>query len=103
MLSVTKSDPSKEGILYSSSFSSLVPPRSIDLCSSFSFLHQLHLRAIGADDVLAIGDETVADQRGLATRADEAVVMPMSVLERDEASAADTSDWFGACSASLGE
>lgn len=53
------------------------------------YLHELLLRALGTDDVGAVGDEALADQRRLALRADEAVVVPVTVLERDEASAAD--------------
>lgn len=52
-------------------------------------LHQLQLGALRADDVLAVGDKTTSDQRGPAARANEAIIMPVPVLERDEASAAD--------------
>lgn len=54
-----------------------------------AYLHELLLGAVGAHDVLIDHDEALADQRVLAVRADEAVVVPMPVLERDEASAAD--------------
>lgn len=54
-----------------------------------AYLHELLLRALGADDVLCVGDKAFAHERGLAMRADEAVVVPVAVLERDEASAAD--------------
>lgn len=54
------------------------------------YLHELLLGALGADDVLSVGNEALADERGTALRADEAVVVPVSVFERDEASAADT-------------
>lgn len=67
------------------------------------YLHELLLGALRADDVLAVGDEALADQRGLALRADEAVVVPVAVFERDEASAADASDRLGARRASLSE
>lgn len=53
-------------------------------------LRELLLGALRADDVLGVGDEAASDQGGLATSADEAVVVPMPVLERDEAGAADT-------------
>lgn len=53
-------------------------------------LHQLHLGALRADDVVAVGDEAAPDQRSFAARADEAIVVPVPVLEGDEASAADT-------------
>lgn len=59
-------------------------------------LHQLHLGALGADDVVAVGDEATSDQRGFAARADEAVVMPVPVLERDEASATNTCELIDA-------
>jgi len=44
-------------------------------------LHQLHLGAFRADDVVAVGDETTSDQRSFAARADEAIIMPVPVLE----------------------
>lgn len=53
------------------------------------YLHEFLLGALGADDVLAVGDEALADQAGLALRADEAVVVPVAVLEGDETGAAD--------------
>lgn len=53
------------------------------------YLHELLFGALRADDVLAVGDEALAHERGLALRADETVVVPVAVLERDEAGAAD--------------
>lgn len=55
----------------------------------WSYLHELLFGALGADYVGAVGDEALAHERGLALRADEAVVVPVTVLERDEAGAAD--------------
>lgn len=54
-----------------------------------TYLHELLLRAFGADDVLGVGDEALAHEGRLALRADEAVVVPVAVFERNEASAAD--------------
>jgi hypothetical protein len=54
-----------------------------------AYLHELLFRALRADDVLAVGNEALPDERGLALRANEAVVVPVAVLERDEAGAAD--------------
>ena len=51
--------------------------------------HQLLLGALWADDVLAVRDEALADHAALAARADEAVVVPVPALERDEPGAAD--------------
>lgn len=68
-----------------------------------SYLHELLLGALGADYVGAVGDEALADQGGLALRADEAIVVPVAVLERDEAGAADTSNRLGARRAALSE
>lgn len=68
-----------------------------------SYLHELLFGALWANDVLSVGDEALADQRRLALRADEAVVMPVTVLERDEASAADACDRLGARGAALRE
>lgn len=67
------------------------------------YLHELLFGALWTDDVLSVGDEALADQRGLALRADEAVVVPVAVLERDEAGAANTGDRLGAGRAPLGE
>lgn len=44
-------------------------------------LHQLHLGALGADDVVTVGDEATSDQRSFAARADEAIIVPVPVLE----------------------
>ena len=52
--------------------------------------HQLLLGALGADDVLAVRDEALAHHRALAARADEAVVVPVAALERDEPRASDS-------------
>ena len=51
--------------------------------------HQLLLGALWADDVLAVRDEALAHHAALAARADEAVVVPVPALERDEPGAAD--------------
>jgi len=59
--------------------------------------------AFGAEDVGTVGDETFTDQRGVARGALEAVVMPVTVFERDEPSTSDSSDRFVASGASFGE
>lgn len=53
-------------------------------------LHELLLGAFRANDVFGVGDEASADQRCLARGADEAIVVPVTVLERDESGAADS-------------
>jgi len=63
--------------------------------------HQLLLGALGADDVLTVRDEALPHHAGLAGRADEAVVVPVAALERDEPRASDSSDGFAARRASL--
>jgi len=65
--------------------------------------HQLFLGALGADDVLAVRDEALADHAALAGGADEAVVVPVTALEGNEPGAADTCDGFAASCASLAE
>lgn len=52
-------------------------------------LHQLLLGTVRAQNVRSVGDEAASHQTGLATGAHEAIVMPVTLLERDEASAAD--------------
>lgn len=56
----------------------------------FACLHELLLGALGADDILGIGDEAPANQRCLAQSADEALVVPVTVFKRDEACATDS-------------
>ena len=51
----------------------------------YTDLQQLLLSALGAQYVLCVGDEPLAHERGAALRADEAVVVPVAVLEGDEA------------------
>lgn len=66
---------------------------SIPLSSSSSWsraLHQFQFGAFRTDNVIAIGNKTTSDQRGFAARTDETVIMPVSILEWDETSAADT-------------
>lgn len=59
--------------------------------------------AIRADDILVISNETLADQTYLTCSAEEAIVVPVTIFERNEFSAADSSDWFVASETSLGE
>ena len=47
----------------------------------YSISHELLLGALGADDVLAVGDEALAHHAALAGGADEAVVVPVTTLE----------------------
>jgi len=68
-----------------------------------SVSHQLLLGALGADDVLTVRDEALPHHAGLAGRADEAVVVPVTTLERDEPRPSDSSDGFAAGRASLRE
>jgi len=66
-------------------------------------LHESLLGAFRADDVLLVGDEAAAYQTGAALGAEEAVVVPMAVLERDKLGATDSSDGLVACEAPLGK
>lgn len=66
-------------------------------------LHKLLFGALGADDVVTIGDEASAYQASLARSAEEAIVVPMPVFEGDEFGAADTGDGFAASEAAFGE
>lgn len=68
-----------------------------------SRLHQLLLGALGTDDVLLVGDETAPDQRRFAHGTDEAIVVPVAILERDEARTTNASDGLGTGGASLRE
>ena len=52
--------------------------------------HQLLLGALGANDVLHVRDEALADEGGLAGGAAEAVVVPMPALEGYEPGTADS-------------
>lgn len=61
-----------------------------------SILFDAFFGALRAEDVGPIGDESFADQRSAATGALEAVVMPMTILERDKSCAADSGDGLGA-------
>lgn len=69
----------------------------------FNILHQLLLGTLRTDDILLVGDEATADQRRFAHGADEAIVVPVTVFERDETGTADSGDWLYASGASLGE
>lgn len=63
------------------------------------------LGTVRAQDLLLVSDEALANKI-LATVwsiAVEALVMPMTSIERDEFRAADASDGFAACCASFGE
>lgn len=48
------------------------------------------LGALGTNDVVSVGDEAAADERCVASSADEAVVVPVPVLKRDETRASDS-------------
>lgn len=66
-------------------------------------LHQLLLGALRTQDVGAVCDEALAHQGAFAHGTDEAVVVPVPVLEGDEAGATNACDGLGAGGASLGE
>ena len=46
-----------------------------------SVSHKLLLGALGADNVLSVGDEALAHHAALAGGADEAIVVPVTTLE----------------------
>lgn len=66
-------------------------------------LHQLLFGTLGANDVRSVGDEAAAHQTSLATGADETIVMPVTILERNETRAADASDRLDACCTAFGK
>ena len=51
--------------------------------------HKLLFRALRANDVISVGDESFADHRRFAGRAHKASVVPVATLERDEAGPAN--------------
>jgi len=63
--------------------------------------HEFLLSALWTDNILSVGDETLAHHTSLAGAASEAIVVPMPALERDETGAANTCDRFAACCAAL--
>jgi len=69
--------------------SSLVPPTPPD-SSQTDGLHQLLLGTIGAQNVGSVGDEATTHQTGLAAGTHETVVVPVAILKRDEACAANS-------------
>jgi len=76
---------------------------SIKLLLLNSIGHQLLLRALRADDVLPICDEPLTHHAALAGGADEAVVVPVTTLERNETGSTNPCDWLAAGGAPLGE
>lgn len=66
-------------------------------------LHKLLFSAIGANDVVLVRDETVTDQAGAATSAEETIVVPVTVLEGDELSSSDSGDGLVTSEASFGK
>jgi len=56
-----------------------------------------------AQDVFAVGQEALADQGNVTLVAVEAIAVPVALFKRDELRAANTSDWFRAATALLGE
>jgi len=65
--------------------------------------HELLLGALGADDVLPIRDEALTHHAALAGGADEAVVVPVATLERNETGSTNSSDGLAAGCATLGK
>jgi len=76
---------------------------SIKLLLLNSIGHQLLLRALRADDVLPICDEPLTHHAALAGGADEAVVVPVTTLERNETGSTNPCDRLAAGGAPLGE
>lgn len=68
-----------------------------------SKLHELLPSALGTQNLRTVGDEALAHQRVVAHSANEAVVVPVAVFERDEACSADAGDGLGTGGAPLGE
>lgn len=65
--------------------------------------HQSRFGTFRTQYVSAISDETLANQRSPALRAHEALVMPVSILERYKFRAANTCYRFRAGHATFGE
>lgn len=60
------------------------------LTSIGATLHQFLFGTFGANNIGSIGDETTSDQTSLAAGTNKAIVMPMTILERNETSTTDT-------------
>lgn len=72
-------------LLTSSSYRSISNKTSIG-----ATLHQFLFGTFGANNIGSIGDETTSDQTSLATGTNKAIVMPMTILKRNETCTTDT-------------
>jgi len=77
--------------------------RSVEIDGSVVEERILRSSAVRAQDVEASDQEATADQGRVALVADEAVVVPMTLVERDELGGAETSNGTRAAAALLGE
>lgn len=79
------------------------PVQAISLKLKEQELHELLFGTFRTQNFRTIGDETFAYQRRFAQSANETIIVPSAVFERDEASATNASYGSGACYTSLGE
>lgn len=64
---------------------------------------RLGTSALGAQDIVPVGEEAAAHQRAVTAVAHEAVAVPVALLKRDELGASQASDSLGALDALLGK
>lgn len=66
-------------------------------------LHELLFGAVGTQNVALICNETFADKRAATHGTNEALVMPVAILKRNESGASNTSNRLGAGGATFGK
>lgn len=66
-------------------------------------LHKFLFSAFGTDNIVLVCDEAATNQTSLATCTEEAVVVPMTVFERNEFGSTNSSNRPIASKATLGE